>query len=330
MSKRYKVCGIGNAIVDMQLQVDESVINDFGLTKGGMTLVDYEKQESLIKSLAGSEFHQASGGSAANTMIALAQLGTSASYSCVVGADDLGTFYLQEMLSLRIALQTNPREGESTGTCLVFITPDAQRTMATHLGATAGFEKLDVNEEHLAQSEWLYVEGYLLSSASGQEAVRHAIKLAKGYDVKIAVTFSDAFIVNSFRDILEEVVDASDLVFANYNEASAFTNKETKDEVFGALKDRVDNVALTFGDEGARIHFAGEDRDIAPYSVKAVDDTGAGDMFAGGFLHGISSGLSGFEAGQLACFLASRVVAKLGPRLEGDVKELAKQEGLKV
>lgn len=329
MNKKYKVYGIGNAIVDIQFQVEESVINEFNLKKGGMTLVDFKNQQSLIKSLSHLDYNQASGGSAANTIITLAQLGAAVSYSPVVGDDHFGTFYLKEMLSLQIALQTDPRRGEHTGTCLVLITPDAERTMVTHLGATARFDESDVNEEHLSRSEWLYVEGYLLSSSTGQKAVKHALKLAKGHDVKIALTFSDAFIVENFRAALEEVVDASDLVFANYNEAKAFTGKETQDGVFKALKSRVESVALTLGAEGARIHYQNEDRDIAPYSVVALDDTGAGDSFAGGFLYGITKGQTAFEAGKLACFLASRVVSQLGPRLEGDLRKMLMSEGIK-
>lgn len=330
MSHKYKVYGIGNAIVDIQFQVEESVIDDFKLKKGGMTLVDAKKQYSLIKTLSKLDYHEASGGSAANTMITLAQLGAPVSYSCVVGGDHFGTFYLKEMLSLKIALQTDPKRGEDTGTCLILITPDAERTMVTHLGATAGFDESDVNEEHLSRAEWLYVEGYLLSSPSGRAAVRHALKLAKGYDVKVALTFSDAFIVENFRDVLEEVVNASDLIFANYNEAKAFTGKQNKEEVFQALRSRVENVALTFGHEGARVYCRNEDREIAAYEVKAVDDTGAGDSFAGGFLYGITHGLSVAESGKLACFLASRVVSQLGPRLEMDLKQLVKSQGIAI
>ncbi len=316
--------------MDLQLQVQEKDLELFSLEKGGMQLVDVAAQQKLVEHFHGQDINLASGGSAANTMIALSQLGTSTAYACLVGDDDYGKFYFDEMKQIGVELHTQPVKGKPTGTCVILITPDAERTMNTHLGASSELSAKEVNEEMLAQSEWLYVEGYLFSSEVGQGAVREAVSLAKKHGVKIAVTFSDGFIVDVFGDPLREIVSQSDLIFANLNEAQRFTGKSGDDEVFSALCDFVPNVAMTMSERGAKICFNGVREHLEVTPVKAVDDTGAGDMFAGGFLYGITQGFSGKDAGNLACFLAGKVVSQLGPRLHEDVRKLVTEQKLAV
>ncbi len=328
LSPKFNVYGIGNAIMDLQLQVADKDLELFSLEKGGMQLVEVADQQKLIEHFHGQKINRASGGSAANTLIAISQLGGQSAYACLVGDDDFGSFYFDEMKAIGVELHTNAVSGKSTGTCVILITPDAERTMNTHLGASSELGASDVNEEMLSQSEWLYVEGYLFSSELGQGTVREAVSLAKKHGVKIAVTFSDGFIVDVFGEPLREVVEQADLVFANLSEAQKFTGKESEDEVFSSLCDVVPNVAMTMSDKGAKICFNGvrEHLDVTP--VKAVDDTGAGDMFAGGFLYGITHGLSGKDAGTLACLLAGKVVSQLGPRLDCDVRKLVELKDL--
>lgn len=320
MSKRLNVYGIGNAIMDLQLFVSEDEFSQLGLEKGSMTLVDAEGQNALLEKFKAKEINQASGGSAANTIIGLTQLGAKSAYGCLVASDDFGTAYASEMSSLGVELHTDKVNQKQTGSCVVAITPDAERTMNTFLGVSAEFSPEHVSEAHIADSEWLYIEGYLFSSEQGCKAVKKAIESAKSAGTKIAITFSDGFIVNVFGDALKEAVSSADLVFANAGEAMAFAGVSDEREAFEALKKEIPSVAMTLGSRGAWIWHEKQEHVIEPFPVKAVDDTGAGDMFAGGFLYGLSQGYYAEVSGKIACFLASKVVSQLGPRLNEDYK----------
>ncbi|MCB0360971.1 MAG: adenosine kinase, partial [Bdellovibrionales bacterium] len=224
--KTYDVYGIGNAIIDLQLQVADADIQRFGMKKGAMQLVDTTAQKALLEHFHGQNLNQASGGSAANTMIAIAQLGGRAAYGCLVGDDSFGSFYLEEMAQLGIDVATAPLEDSMTGTCVILITPDAERTMNTHLGASAQFSAQHVHEPAIAAAEWLYVEGYLFASEEGRQAAKRAIALAKSHGTKVALTVSDGFIVEVFGRVLRTAVKSADLVFANLTEAQLFTGIE--------------------------------------------------------------------------------------------------------
>ncbi len=322
MDRKFDVYGVGNAIMDLQLRAAEGDLQKFGLEKGGMKLVEPEEQKKLLEYYHGTDLHQASGGSAANTVIAVSQLGGKTAYGCMVGDDRFGSDYLKEMKNLGVHLHTQPRPGKMTGTCIILISPDAERTMNTHLGASVELDEKDVSPELIAASKWLYVEGYLFSQPSGQRVAKRAISYAKECGTKVAVTFSDGFIVEVFGDALRAAVDQADLAFANFNEAKKFTGAEDEDEIFKRFSAAVPSAVMTLSERGARVSEAGKQFFIPPFETKAIDDTGAGDMFAGGFLYGLTSGRSVEESGRLACYLASRVVSQLGPRLECDVREL--------
>ena len=324
MDKRqFDVYGIGNALMDLQLMATEEDLKRFGLEKAGMRLVAADEQEILLSHFAEEAPHLASGGSAANTMIALAQLGGSGAYGCLVGDDSFGRFYLEEMKELGIELHSHPVVGKPTGTCVILITPDAERTMNTHLGVSSGFGPEHVSEELLSNATWLYIEGYLFASDTGREAIDRALTIAKASNVKVAVTLSDGFIVDVFNDAVRKVVPSADLVFANVNETMKFTGKANEDEAFAELSRSIPNVVMTMSERGAKVRWDGSEYIAKSYPATAVDDTGAGDMFAGGFLYGITQGRGAEYAARLACFLASRVVSQMGPRLSGDVKALA-------
>ena len=194
--------------------------------------------------------------------------------------------------------------------------------MNTHLGASIELDEKDVSAELIEASKWLYVEGYLFSQPSGQRVAKRAISYAKECGTKVAVTFSDGFIVEFFGEALRAAVAQADLAFANFNEARKFTGAEEENEVFQRLSQAVPTAVMTLSERGARISDSGNEYFIPPFKTQAVDDTGAGDMFAGGFLYGLTHGHSVEESGRLACYLASRVVSQLGPRLECDVREL--------
>lgn len=326
MDKSIDVYGIGNAIMDLQLQVSEEDFARLSLTKGGMSLVAVEEQEKLINEFHGLDINQASGGSAANTIIALAQLGSSVAYGCCIGKDDYGLYYQNEMKELNVTCDTEPLDGSVTGTCVVLVTPDAERTMNTSLGASANFSSSYVDEDKIRSAKWLYVEGYLFSSELGQEAVSTAIEYAKKHNTKIAVTFSDAFIVEVFRDALEKAVESADLVFANITEAKAYVGGEGAEEILAKFKKVAPSGAMTMSDEGAWVWDASGEYFQEPFKVLAKDETGAGDMFAGAFLHSLVHTDSLQESSRLACFLASKVVSQLGPRLNCDVAMLLEEK----
>lgn len=323
-----QVYGMGNAIMDLQLNISEDAFAQLGLEKSSMNLVDVEQQTRLLEQFRNENIHRASGGSAANTIIALTQLGAASAYSCIVGDDQFGQAYIKEMSEIGVKTHNSEIAGGVTGTSVILITPDAERTMNTHLGISAELSSSHVDEEILSSAEWLYIEGYLFSSPSAVEAVNHAVALAKKHGVKVAVTCSDAFIVEVFREPLTEVLKQSDLVFANYREATAFTGEEDQDLAFAALAEIVPVVAVTMSEKGAFVGSKESKHYIEAQQVPLVDATGAGDMFAGGFLYGLTNGLSVEESGKLACFLGSTVVSQMGPRLEGNVRELAQQQGI--
>ena len=316
MTRKFNVYGIGNALMDLQIQITEAEFNSLGLKKGGMQLVSSDEQGRILEIFNSRALHQTSGGSAANSLIALAQLGGRGAYGCLVGHDRFGVAYQEEMLSLGIALPNVPLTGKTTGTCLILITPDAERTLNTSLGVSAEFSANHVSESTIADSEWLYIEGYLLTNPQGQEAARKAVQFAKANGTRVAVTFSDTFIVTVFRDALTEIVKSADLLFANYHEASAFADTEDEDRAFRHLCDSAPNAIMTLSERGARLSYAGQELHSKPFPVKAIDNTGAGDMFAGAFLYGQTQQYTPAESAALACFLSSRVVSQLGPRLE--------------
>lgn len=326
MKRKFDVYGVGNAIIDLQLRVSEEDITKLKLEKGGMRLVDAEEQRRLFSYFGARLDKQASGGSAANTMIALGQLGGTGAYACMVGEDAFGEFYLEEMKQLGVQIGTKPKGGCQTGSSVVLITPDAERTMNTNLGASVELSPDDVKEQQIAASQWLYIEGYLLAQENGRAVVERAVQHAKRHNTKVALTFSDGFIVDIFREPLEKVVKEADLIFANKNEGASFTGiSASRDgaetEIFEQLLKRVPNVVLTLGASGVLCEYGKERHRVAAYPVTAVDDTGAGDMFAGAFLYGITHDLGVEQSARLACLLSSKVVSQLGPRLTGDVRQ---------
>jgi sugar/nucleoside kinase (ribokinase family) len=326
MKKKFDVYGMGNAIIDIQAMVSDREFRNLGLKKAGMTLVDADTQQGLIDRIASSQWNKTSGGSAANTMIALASLGSSVAYDCMVGEDSLGNFYLGEMKEIGVTIKSNFHPTEPTGTCLVAITPDAERTMATHLGASAMFSDKHVNEDLIEQSNWVYIEGYLFTSELGQSAVKKAIKVAKKSETKIAVTFSDGFVVERFNSALKEVVENSELIFANFNEGRHFTKKEEIEDVFEELQKFCPNVVMTLSEAGSLVKYGDQKYKIKPVPTVAVDDTGAGDIFAAAFLYGVCNNWGAERSGNLASLLSSKVVSKLGPRLtDQELKNLVKQ-----
>jgi len=321
MSNKNHVYGIGNALVDMEFEVTPEFLKEHGVEKGLMTLVEEQRQDELLEKLGGHHHKRTCGGSAANTIIATSQLGAKSFYSCKVASDETGDFYWNDLKAKGVSsnLESGRFEGV-TGKCMVFVTPDADRTMNTYLGITSTFSKEQIIDEELLDSEWVYLEGYLVTGDSGKAAAIHARELAQANGKKVALTFSDPGIVGFFKDGFKEIIGDKkiDLLFCNHEEAMSYTGTHNIEEAYNALKDVANTFAITLGPKGALI-FDGQDKIyIVANKVDAVDTNGAGDIFAGSFLYAITHGYNYGQAGHFACNCASKLVTQFGARLETD------------
>ncbi len=326
---QYDVYAIGNALVDMEFEVHDKFFADHNIDKGLMTLVDEERQNALMSVLSSQVKKRQCGGSAANTIIAVSQFGAKGFYSCKVSNDDLGDFYFKDLVGSGVDsnLQKQTRQNGITGKCLVLITPDAERTMNTFLGITQTLSKDEVSEEAIKNSKYVYMEGYLVTSPTGREAAIHARLTAEKNNVKTAITFSDVNMVKFFKDGLNEMMGKGvDLLFCNEAEALAYTEKSDMKSAREELKKIAKSFVITLGENGAVIWDGTTFIDIEPYKVKAIDSNGAGDMYAGAFLYGITQGQTHAGAGKLASMASSKVVSQFGPRLQTDqAQEIRKQ-----
>jgi sugar/nucleoside kinase (ribokinase family) len=315
-SPRYNVYGVGNALVDIQAQIDDETLEELRFAKGVMTLVDEETQVRVLSKLNGVNISRCAGGSAANTIMGLADLGGRAAYAGKVADDELGSFFLHDMRKIGIAIEVPPAVGGHTGTCVILITGDAERTMLTHLGVSATLGPDDVDEAEIAQAEYVYIEGYLFAAENNKAAALKAIDLAKKHGVKVALTVSDPFLIRLFKEEFWRLIDGPvDLLFCNLDEARSLTDREDPLECAREIHRHAANVALTLGPNGSLLMFGGDLIPIEGVTVEAIDTTGAGDMYAAGLLYGITNGLSWRQAGHLASHAAARIVTQLGARL---------------
>lgn len=318
MRKKYDVYGIGNALVDIVTEVDLDFFSKNEIEKGVMTLVDEARQHHLMKVIDTKKSKMACGGSAGNTVIAVNQFGGKSFYSCLVAKDELGKFFLEDLS--RNGVETNLKyeslpEG-ITGKCLVMTTPDADRTMNTFLGISSFLSTAQIDEDAIKSSDYIYLEGYLVASPKGLEAMKEAKKIAEKNKVLTSLTLSDPNMVRYFSKQFDEIIGASvDLLFCNEEEAMTLCGTDNMSAAREKLKQLAKRFAVTLGANGALIYDGDTFIQIEPYSVRAIDTNGAGDMFAGAFLYGITNGHSFAEAGKLASLASSRVVSQFGPRL---------------
>lgn len=312
----YDVFGVGNAIVDIQLKIDDAFLNRIDVAKGLMTLVDAERQVEVLAALAGQATHRCSGGSACNTVVGVADMGGTAAYACKTANDDLGSFYIDDLRKVGVDVLVESGEG-TTGTSVILITPDAQRTMLTHLGISSTLSPADIPADEIARAKYLYVEGYLFPGDSTREAALRAIDIAKEYGVKVALTISDPFVVGLHKDLFWKLIEGPvDLLFANLEEARALTGEHDPIEAARKIHKHATNVALTLSADGSLLMHGDQLFPIEGVKTVAVDTTGAGDMYAAGVLYGLTHGYSWKQAGQLGSHAASRIVSQMGARLE--------------
>src|SRR4051794_19731196 len=290
--KEFKLCGLGNALVDIFIEISDSDFDSLGFERGTMRLVDLAVQKTLLERYQGHEPKLVSGGSVANSVIAFSQLGGAGAFICCVGDDRYGLFYAGEFEELGIDIGSPVIVGEATGTCAVLITPDAERTMRTCLAVSSHLAARHVDPARIKSSEWLFIEGYVFANPqTGQTAIREALKIAKAHGTKVAITCSEAFIPQVFGDALREALAHADLFFANEAEACSVTGAKTAAEAFRKLKGVVPSVVVTDGPRGAHIRHDGVEAHIPAFPCQPKDLTGAGDMFAGAYLYGLTHGV---------------------------------------
>jgi sugar/nucleoside kinase (ribokinase family) len=315
----YDVYGIGNALVDIQAHLTDESLAKLKFAKGIMTLVEDVAQQEVLSQIADQNTTRCAGGSAANTILGLAQFGGKAAYCGKVANDELGEFFLADMRKFGIRIEVQPGRGPS-GTCVILITPDAQRTMLTNLAVSSTLTPDDVDEETIRNSKYVYIEGYLFGGEPNHSAALRAIELAKKHGVKVALTVSDPFLIQYHKEEFWSLIEGPvDLLFCNLDEARALTGHHDAIECAREIHRHAENVALTLGGDGSLLMHGGEAIPIEGVPVKAIDTTGAGDMYAAGILYGITNGLSWKQAGHLASHAAARVVAQLGARLKAPI-----------
>ena len=317
--KKYVAYGIGAALVDTEIKVQDAELAQMNVEKGLMTLVDEDRRRELLDHLQGHlvKANHASGGSAGNSMIATAQFGGPTFMSCKVANDSDGDIYIADLEAAGVdhCLKSERATG-TTGKCLVLITPDAERSMNTFLGIseTLSIEQLDSTA--IAASEYVYLEGYLVTSPTGRAAAVKAREIAEAAGVKTALSFSDPGMVEFFRDGMTEIIgDRLNLIFCNEDEALGWAQSDSLDVAVERLKAVADTFVITRGSAGALTFDGTTLAEIPAHKVDAVDTNGAGDMFAGAFLFAITNGEDFPTAGRFASLAAGKVVANYGPRL---------------
>lgn len=324
------VYALGNALVDIQVQVEDSLLTELGLEKGNRYLTEHGRQEEILRRLLGSDsldsarktgkLQTAAGGSAANTMYGISQLGGRAGFCGKIANDGLGALYAEHMRQSSVVFKKSTGQG-MTGTCVVLISEDAQRTMLTCLGVSGEIDYEDIDEEMLKHSRYIYLEGYLFESECAARTMLRAVAVARKNGVKIALAASDANCVDRHRDLLVQLIQNDvDLLFANAREARALSGADNNETALLVLSGWCQGVAVTDGEHGSMVSFNGEVTKITPNRVSAVDTTGAGDAYAAGLLYGIISGRTIRESGMIASFFSAKVVAQIGPRYNGDIQ----------
>ena len=325
----YQIVSIGAALVDTEISVTDQDLQQLKIEKGLMTLCDEDQQAHYIQYLREhiDKAHRASGGSAANSMIAASQLGCDVHMTCRVANDDDGHFFLEDLEKSGVAYnQAGQKMAGTTGKCLVMVTPDAERTMNTALAISEKLSPANVEPDVLTDADFLYIEGYLATSESGKAAAIKMREQARSQGTKITMSLSDPGIVEFFEPQLREMLGGkAQLLFCNQAEAFKWTGTRTLEEAIETLKQDTECFAITLGAKGAVCFDGAELHRVNAPQVKALDTNGAGDMFAGTFLAAINQGKSYPRAATLACTGASEVVTKIGPRLDSNGYRKLKQ-----
>ncbi len=318
---KYHVYGVGNALVDLEYEIPEQLLVDLNIDKGLMTLIEEERHHELLDKLAGLTSRPCGGGSAANTITAVAQLGSKAFYSCKVANDDTGDYFLNDLNASGVT--TNLAKGAldtgHTGKCIVLVTPDAERSMNTFLGITRQYSVSELDETALQDSAFVYIEGYLVPEINARAAAVKAREIAQAAGVKTSLTLSDANMVNFFKDGLMQIIgDGLDMVFSNEEEARLMFGANSIEEAVTGMKSIAQQFAITRGAEGALVFDGKTLHEIAAEKVTPIDSNGAGDIYAGAFMHALTNGMPFAQCAELAGACATTLVQQMGARLSNE------------
>jgi len=329
---KYDVLAIGNAIFDVLVKTDESFLSRHGMAKGGMALIDEPRAAAIYKDMGPAT--EMSGGSAANTIVGIASFGARTAYVGKVKNDQIGHMYAHDIRAAGVAFETKPAiEGPATGCSYILVTGDGERTMNTYLGAAQDLTPADIDEGEIAAAGITYLEGYLWDPQSAKEAFVKAAGIAHGAGRKVALTLSDSFCVDRYRDEFLDLMrkDTVDLVFANEAELHSLYQTSDFDSALTQLRKDIKLGVVTRSEKGCVVASQQGVIAVPAYPIgQIVDTTGAGDLFAAGFLFGLVRDAGYENAGRLGALAAAEVIQHIGARPQVSLKDLAKQNGLPV
>lgn len=329
-SAKYDVLTVGNAIVDIIARADDDFLARERITKAAMNLIDMERAEHLY-SVMGPAI-EASGGSAGNTAAGIASLGGNAAYFGKVSDDHLGNVFTHDIRAIGVAYGTKPLDGNPpTARSMIFVTPDGERTMNTYLGACVELGPEDVDEEIVAGSKVTYFEGYLWDPPRAKEAIRLAAEIAHKHDRKVAMTLSDSFCVDRYRDEFLDLMRTGtiDLIFANEAELHSLYQTADFDTALKAVRDDVNTAVVTRSEKGSIVVTREESTEVRARPIDRLEDTtGAGDLYAAGFLFGLTTGRDLADCARIGGLAAAEVIQHIGPRPQASLKDLLAQSGI--
>lgn len=323
--KDYFVCGIGNAIVDVTLSVSFEEMEALGLVPGKSKIIDLKFKKKLDALADKKGLTLTSGGSIANSIYTIAALGQSASFIGTLGKDNEGQGFYKDFLNFDIAVSSKIFKNKlHTGTCYCLVTPDAERAMLVFLGDAASIKLTKEDKNFISSSDILLLEMYPVSNNDAYDAIKEACEISKNNNKKIAMSFSDLWVVKSCKKRVREFAKQSDIIFANEHEAMSFANVTNKEDMISYYKSKKDNkeYVITLGKDGVILINNGEIIKEKSLKVAPVDLTGAGDMFLAAYLYGVSKGLDKKQALKKACCMSSKVICQIGARLQGDIKKI--------
>ncbi len=315
--KKFDVCGIGSPLLDFIVEVDDKVLAEIDMKKGQMHLIDEGQSARILEMIEGYRVKTAPGGSSANTLACICALGGSAVFLGKIGDDYHGTVYEQSTISDGVCTKLAKHESAKTGHAITFITPDSERTFATHLGAALHFRKDDVFDQDIRESRILHIEGYQLEDPDLKQTCIHAMEVARGADGKVSIDLADpALIGRNLEPIRDLVREYADIIFVNELEARAFTGLDDEEQALSRIYDLCEVAVVKLGDRGSLIKAEGRIIRVPIYPVAVANTNGAGDAYAAGILFSMAHGIDFDRAGKIAAYIAAQVVGSVGARPE--------------